>query len=329
MFSSAPIITDVGKTLLLRAAGGEKFTFTKFQAGNGLLSEDETPETATALKNAVLTNISITKAEDTEDDGYLKLTGSFDNQTHVQADFRWTELGLIAKDENDVEYLYAYGYDEEYAEIIRAGGAEVLTEQTISVIIAIGDTSNITAYVIPNATYAGKAEFDAHVADRNNPHRVTKEQIGAAAASHKHSASDINSGTLAVARGGTGVGSLQELAEALSGLMSLGGFVCGKFTGDGKTRKDISLGFQPSAVIIYAITGGTAASSTSMITFAPGKAQYHSGCGNLLATATDTILQRGHGGAGVTPTGFAVGYGNGGRPDINFTGTLYVYIAFK
>lgn len=44
----------------------------------------------------------------------------------------------------------------------------------------------------------------SHIGNRNNPHNVTISQIGAAAASHSHDASAINSGTLAVARGGTG-----------------------------------------------------------------------------------------------------------------------------
>ena len=160
MFSSAPVITELGKTLLLRAAGGEKFTFTKFQAGSGILGTDETPSSATALKNVVLSNISITRADDTEEQGYIQLTGSFNNQVDVQADFMWTELGLIAEDEEGNEYLYAYGYDSVYSEIIRAGGSSVITEQTVSVIIAIGDSGNVTAYILPNQTYALKNEFD-------------------------------------------------------------------------------------------------------------------------------------------------------------------------
>ena len=328
MFSSAPIITDVGKTLLLRAAGGERITFTKFQAGNGLLAAGESPETATALKNAVLTNIGITQAQATEQEGYIQLTGTFDNQTDVQTDFRWTELGLIAEDENEVEYLYAYGYDEEYAEIIRAGGTSVITEQTVSVIIAIGDSQNITAYVLPNATYAGKQEFDDHVADTGNPHQVTVEQIGAAAASHTHGADDIASGILPVARGGTGYSTLQDLADALSSLLSLG-LACGTFVGDGRTRKDITLGFEPSAVILIPIQGGTGNNaSLRAMYFGPGCNQYHSQCNYLYADA-DAMFERGHGGAGVTSTGFAVGYGSGGRTDINVNGTLYAYIAFK
>ena len=44
---------------------------------------------------------------------------------------------------------------------------------------------------------------------------ITPAYIGAAASTHTHAASDIKSGTLAVARGGTGVTSLSALAEAL------------------------------------------------------------------------------------------------------------------
>jgi len=45
----------------------------------------------------------------------------------------------------------------------------------------------------------------SHIGNKSNPHGVTAAQVGAAASSHKHAAGDITSGTLAVARGGTGV----------------------------------------------------------------------------------------------------------------------------
>ena len=43
-----------------------------------------------------------------------------------------------------------------------------------------------------------------HLSNYANPHSVTFKQTGAAAASHKHSAADITSGVLSIARGGTG-----------------------------------------------------------------------------------------------------------------------------
>lgn len=44
-----------------------------------------------------------------------------------------------------------------------------------------------------------------HINNRSNPHGVTASQVGAAASSHTHSATNINSGTLSVLRGGTGM----------------------------------------------------------------------------------------------------------------------------
>lgn len=52
----------------------------------------------------------------------------------------------------------------------------------------------------------------SHIGNKNNPHSVTLSQVGAAAASHTHSAAAITSGTLGVGRGGTGVTSKSDLA---------------------------------------------------------------------------------------------------------------------
>lgn len=42
MISSAPIVTDAGKSLQIRAMGGEKITFTCFKLGSGELPEGST-----------------------------------------------------------------------------------------------------------------------------------------------------------------------------------------------------------------------------------------------------------------------------------------------
>ena len=44
----------------------------------------------------------------------------------------------------------------------------------------------------------------SHIANTSNPHSVTATQVGAAPTTHSHATSDITSGTLGVARGGTG-----------------------------------------------------------------------------------------------------------------------------
>lgn len=325
MFASVPVITETGITLLLRAAGGEQITFTKFQAGSGILTEGETPKTMTAMKNVVLNNIPITQAEDTEEEGYIQLSASFDNQTDVENDFRWTELGLIAEDENGNEYLYAYGYDNENAELIQAAGGSVILEQHINVVVAIGESENITVYVIPNATYAGKAEFDAHVEDESNPHHVTALQVGAAPTIHNHSATNITSGILPEARGGTGYNTLAKMASAM-GL----GFAFGQFTGDGTQRKDIELGFKPVWVILITANNFDRQWPSGAYYIDQSENIYYSGGPTACRTETaNQLFNRGRGGAAITSNGFAVGYSADSLPYINRRPQHHFYIAKK
>ena len=46
-----------------------------------------------------------------------------------------------------------------------------------------------------------------HIGNKSNPHGVTAAQVNAAAKAHTHNATDINAGTVPVARGGTGASS--------------------------------------------------------------------------------------------------------------------------
>ena len=81
---------------------------------------------------------------------------------------------------------------------------------------------------------AVQANLDAHTGNKSNPHGVTAAQVGARAdtwvpswsevsgkpgtfppSGHNHDAANITSGTLPVARGGTGVPTLAQLAQSL------------------------------------------------------------------------------------------------------------------
>ena len=66
-----------------------------------------------------------------------------------------------------------------------------------------------------------------HILDKNNPHKVTAEQIGAAKSNHTHSASDVVSGTLPVARGGTGAATAAAALVNLGALSNEGGTITG------------------------------------------------------------------------------------------------------
>lgn len=256
-------LTPSGMDLLLRTIAGEAtIDFTAIQLGNGA----DAGESAVALSNPLLT-VEISSYD--VGDIFVTLTSTFSNQT-VSAGFRATELGVLAKDPDDPErtLLYAYAYTpDDQADYIPASADKVLETQ-LDVLVYIGDAENVTASISQSLVYASKAEFDAfvarrdnphqvskeqvglgnvpnvstndqtpiyttpaapealtsgetlgtamgkiaravlslisHLADRGNPHKVTADQTGAAAASHKHSATDITSGLLSLERGGTG-----------------------------------------------------------------------------------------------------------------------------
>lgn len=105
----------------------------------------------------------------------------------------------------------------------------------------LGADGKIPAEQLPEMNYdtAGSAaavqkNLDTHTGNKSNPHGVTAAQVGARAdtwvpswsevsgkpgtfppSGHNHDAANINSGTLPVARGGTGVPTLAQLAQSL------------------------------------------------------------------------------------------------------------------
>lgn len=74
-----------------------------------------------------------------------------------------------------------------------------------------------------NLANAAKSAVDTHAAKQDNPHKVTAAQVGAAASTHNHAASEINSGTLSsdrlptvpVTKGGTGATTAAAARTAL------------------------------------------------------------------------------------------------------------------
>ena len=174
MISVAPTITEAGRNLQIRAIAGETITFTRFKIGNGELADTDIPALVDLINPLV--EFSINEMDKSEK-GYLKLTGKFDS-TFITSDFRWRELGVFCKGEDEVEVLYAYSNDGENAGMLKANSTDVVAEQTVALVIAVGDATSVTAILSESVLYAAKTDFDAHVADKTNPHAVTKEQVG-------------------------------------------------------------------------------------------------------------------------------------------------------
>lgn len=258
-------LTNAGINALLRALSGANIVFTNLKIGNGAA---QSAATATDLSNPLKT-LAITAVAVANQKASLSVTLS---NAGVEEGFRLTEIGIFVQDQDDEdeEILYAYGTEPEAtADYVAATGDSVLEEQ-ITIDAFVSNAENVSALINESTVYATKANFDAHVADRSNPHRVTKAQVdlgnvpnvatndqtptfsvpasnaqlisgerfsillgkiaravaslishlanknnphdvtaaqvGAATSGHKHSAADVNSGTLGVARGGTGKG---------------------------------------------------------------------------------------------------------------------------
>ncbi len=169
-----PILTFGGMELLLRALKGEQLIFTHVAIGSG--APPANPKQATGL---VTTQMMIDINAATIADGYVSLQCETTN-AGLNAGFKVTEYGIFAQDMDDAlsEVLYAYIIeDPATADYIPAAGVRS-KEIKIAPTITVGEAENIAAIVNASVEYVPRTEFQYHVDADNNPHGVTKAQIG-------------------------------------------------------------------------------------------------------------------------------------------------------
>jgi|GEM_PF-3494261 len=166
-------LTPSGTDLLLRAIAGEvNIKFTAIQLGNGA----DAGKSAAALSNPLLTaEISSYEVGDV----FVTLRTTFSN-SQVSASFRATEVGVLAHDPDteDGTLLYAYQYTPEGESDYIPASADKVLETQMDVLVYIGDAENVTASISQSLVYASRAELEAHVQNKGNPHKVTAEQVG-------------------------------------------------------------------------------------------------------------------------------------------------------
>lgn len=168
-----PTLTDAGRNLMLRALTGDTIHFTEIQLGSGARPD---PAKATSLQSMKL-NLAI--SELSVGDNYATLSTLFSNST-VTVGFRITEAGFFAENPDNPaqSILYAYGTeDSATADYVPASSNRIL-EMQFDAFLFIGDAENVTAAINSSLVYASASEFNAHVANANNPHTVTKAQVG-------------------------------------------------------------------------------------------------------------------------------------------------------
>lgn len=156
-------------------------------------------------------------------------------------------------------------------------------------------------------------ELINHLTNKNNPHGVTLTQLGGATKEHNHSTSDINSGVLAVERGGTGVNNIGELKNLLAQP------VIGWYEGNGVNKRHIDLGFEAEAVICMG-QGGDLRENLAV----KGHAAVDTGCSDK---THQTTWYQSHTLVMIDSDGFFV---NGTASHAtNTRGVIYRYIAFR
>lgn len=169
----SPGLTNNGLEMVAEAMNGTGFTFTKIALGNG--TGPASSADATEMANTVMT-VGLSSIE--QEDNYVVLSVRFDN-SQLETGFYIKELGVFAEqDESETEQLYAYRYTASEADYIPAKDSGRITEIVMRIIVAIGEADNVSAVLIDADIYASKQDLSDHIHDYNNPHRVTKEQVG-------------------------------------------------------------------------------------------------------------------------------------------------------
>lgn len=168
-----PRLTEEGIAMVVAALNGDSITFTKAVIGNTTTA----PAHPEQLTDVVSPMVAAAFTAITEGTNYVSLAAVFDN-TEIETGAYASELGLYAENSNGDEKLYAYTYVGENADYIPANDSGRTVENHMTIVVAIGDAETVDAVLIDAAAYATREEFEDHIHDYENPHQVTKEQVG-------------------------------------------------------------------------------------------------------------------------------------------------------
>ena len=168
-----PRLTEEGLAMIVAALNGDSITFTKAVIGNTTTA----PANPTALTDVVSPMVTAYFTAITEGENFVSLAAAFDNLEIAEGAYA-SELGLYAKDSENREKLYAYVYVGENADYIPAASSGRTVQNQMTIVVAVGDAEEVSAVLVDTAAYATREEFENHIHDYQNPHQVTKEQVG-------------------------------------------------------------------------------------------------------------------------------------------------------
>lgn len=173
-------MTAVGQNLIAKVSSRElPLKFTSVKMGSGALGS----RTVIALTALIESKLSLDIAETPKRSG----TGRWNvtavyNNSMIQTGFYFREWGIFAQDpDSQGEVLVFYANSGDSADFILAFDGTGSTtasyiEERLICAVAVGNAT-VTA-VLSSEQYASYDDLQDHIADANNPHKVTKAQVG-------------------------------------------------------------------------------------------------------------------------------------------------------
>lgn len=173
-------MTTVGQNLIAKVSSRElPLKFTSVKMGSGALGS-RTVAALTALIESKL-SLDIAETPKRSGTGRWNVTAVYNNSM-IQTGFYFREWGIFAQDpDTQGEVLVFYANSGDSADFIPAFNGTGSTtasyiEERLICAVAVGNAT-VTA-VLSSEQYASYGDLQDHVADANNPHKVTKAQVG-------------------------------------------------------------------------------------------------------------------------------------------------------
>ena len=172
--------TTQGKRLQATLQAGQKLILTKAEGGETFSAS---PEALLSVQGKKLT-LQVEQAVIEDSTAIIKLTLT---NLEIQTRYRLRQIGIYAKTDSVEEVLYIVGQDEQGEEVPAITEKEV--EYDYSLQISFDNAYEISCCSAGNdfakKTYVKEllqkkvdAELHKHASDQNNPHNVTKQQLG-------------------------------------------------------------------------------------------------------------------------------------------------------
>ncbi len=233
MSFSGLMLTKIGRMELAQAEMGEKYEFTKIVIGDKAFSGSFT-EIGNII-NPVM-EIAISKIERVDDE--ITIECEF-NSIDVPKAFYMREVGIYVNG----KLCYYDNTGNGDAEYINPESGAIVKQKRMRFVLIINSDVQISA-VIASSLYAMADDLDKHVTDDENPHGVTKDQVGlgnvANVATNDQTPTFIAATTLATLTSGEKLSiSMGKIAKAIADLIS---HISNKSNPHGVTKSQVGLG---------------------------------------------------------------------------------------